>query len=58
MRRWFAAAIAAVVWLGCGGLARAEDYPARSITMNVSFPAGGATATLARLPWAANKKVE
>ena len=48
MRRWFAAAIAAVVWLGCGGLARAEDYPARPITMIVPFPAGGATDTLGR----------
>ncbi|HWZ38673.1 MAG TPA: tripartite tricarboxylate transporter substrate-binding protein [Bradyrhizobium sp.] len=48
MRRWFAAAIAAFVWLGCGGIARAEDYPTRAITMIVPFPAGGATDTLAR----------
>src|SRR5215475_6053230 len=48
MRRCFAAAIAAVIWLGCGGLARAEDYPTRAITMIVPFPAGGATDTLAR----------
>ncbi len=48
MRRWFAAAIAAVIWLGCGGLPRAEDYPTRAITMIVPFPAGGATDTLAR----------
>src|SRR5215468_10522290 len=48
MRRWFAAAIAAAIWLGYGGLARAEDYPTRAITMIVPFPAGGATDTLAR----------
>src|SRR5215813_12503597 len=48
MRRCFATAIAAVVWLGCGGLARAEEYPTRAITMIVPFPAGGATDTLAR----------
>ena len=48
MRRWFAAAIAAAIWLGCGGTASAEDYPTRPITMIVPFPAGGATDTLAR----------
>src|SRR6185312_1246090 len=48
MRRWFAAAIAAAIWLGCGGIAFAEDYPARPITLIVPFPAGGATDTLAR----------
>ncbi len=48
MRRCFAAAIAAVIWLGCGGIAFAEDYPTRPITMIVPFPAGGATDTLAR----------
>ena len=48
MRRWFAVAIAAFVWLGCGGSASAEDYPTRAITMIVPFPAGGATDTLAR----------
>ena len=48
MRRWFAAAIAAAIWLGCGGIANAEEYPARPITMIVPFPAGGATDTLAR----------
>src|ERR1700761_4097730 len=48
MWRGFAAAIAAAVWLGCGGIALAEDYPARPITMIVPFPAGGATDTLAR----------
>src|SRR5579864_8890814 len=48
MRQCFAAAIAAVIWLGCGGIAFAEDYPTRPITMIVPFPAGGATDTLAR----------
>jgi tripartite-type tricarboxylate transporter receptor subunit TctC len=48
MRRWFAAAIAAAIWLGCGGIAKAEEYPTRAITMIVPFPAGGATDTLAR----------
>ena len=48
MRRWFAAAIAAAIWLGCGGIALSEDYPTRPITMIVPFPAGGATDTLAR----------
>ena len=48
MQRWFAAAIAAVIWLGCGGVAGAEDYPTRPITMIVPFPAGGATDTVAR----------
>jgi len=48
MRRWVAVVIAAFVWLGCGGIAGAEEYPARAITMIVPFPAGGATDTLAR----------
>ncbi len=48
MRRCFAAAIAAAIWLGCGGMAFAADYPARPVTMIVPFPAGGATDTLAR----------
>ena len=48
MQRWFATAIAAAIWLGCGGIANAEEYPARPITMIVPFPAGGATDTLAR----------
>jgi tripartite-type tricarboxylate transporter receptor subunit TctC len=48
MRRFIAAAIAAAIWLGCGGIAEAEDYPARAIAMIVPFPAGGATDTLAR----------
>jgi tripartite-type tricarboxylate transporter receptor subunit TctC len=48
MRRCFAAVIAAAIWLGCGGIAFAADYPTRPITMIVPFPAGGATDTLAR----------
>jgi tripartite-type tricarboxylate transporter receptor subunit TctC len=48
MRRCFAAAIAAVIWLGCSAIAGAEDYPTRPITMIVPFPAGGATDTVAR----------
>src|ERR1700748_3511341 len=48
MRRWFAAAIAAAIWLGCGGIALSQDYPTRPITMIVPFPAGGATDTVAR----------
>jgi tripartite-type tricarboxylate transporter receptor subunit TctC len=48
MRWWFAAVIAAAIWLGCGGIALSEDYPTRPITMIVPFPAGGATDTLAR----------
>src|ERR1700756_3039718 len=48
MQRCFAAAIAAAIWLGCGGIAFSEDYPTRPITMIVPFPAGGATDTVAR----------
>lgn len=40
MRRGVAVVIAAFVWLGCGGIAGAEEYPARAITMIVPFPAG------------------
>jgi tripartite-type tricarboxylate transporter receptor subunit TctC len=39
---------AAFVGLGCIGMAEAQDYPTRPMTMIVPFPAGGATDTLAR----------
>src|SRR5215813_1833245 len=48
MQRRFGLIIAAAIWLGSGGIAPAEDYPTRPITMIVPFPAGGATDTLAR----------
>jgi tripartite-type tricarboxylate transporter receptor subunit TctC len=40
-----AAAILGILWFG---IAAAQNYPARTITMIVPFPAGGATDTLAR----------
>jgi len=40
-----AAAILGILWFG---VAAAQNYPARTITMIVPFPAGGATDTLAR----------
>jgi tripartite-type tricarboxylate transporter receptor subunit TctC len=40
--------VATLLGLGCSGLAAAQDYPTRAITMIVPFPAGGATDTLAR----------
>ncbi|MFY9956652.1 Bug family tripartite tricarboxylate transporter substrate binding protein [Bradyrhizobium sp.] len=48
MRKLVAALIAALIGLAWGGLAVAQDYPVRPITMIVPFPAGGATDTLAR----------
>jgi tripartite-type tricarboxylate transporter receptor subunit TctC len=40
--------VAMLAALGMSGIAGAEDYPSRPITMIVPFPAGGATDTLAR----------
>jgi tripartite-type tricarboxylate transporter receptor subunit TctC len=48
MRGSIGAIITVLAMLGMSGLVRAEDYPARPITMIVPFPAGGATDTLAR----------
>src|SRR5580693_10185641 len=45
--RWTVAA-AILMGLGWTGMAGAQDYPVRTITMIVPFPAGGATDTLAR----------
>ena len=49
MCKWLAAIAGAFFGLLATGLAMAEDYPTRPITMIVPFPAGGATDTLARL---------
>jgi len=47
MTRFLAVAIAlTLAWIGG---ARAQDYPSRTITMVVPFPAGGATTLLARI---------
>jgi tripartite-type tricarboxylate transporter receptor subunit TctC len=43
------AAAAVVVVLGLTGTALAQQYPSRSLTMIVPFPAGGPTDTLARI---------
>src|ERR1700694_3990866 len=48
MRKLPAIIVATLLGLGCSGLAAAQDYPTRAITMIVPFPAGGATDTLAR----------
>jgi tripartite-type tricarboxylate transporter receptor subunit TctC len=48
MRRWLTAAIATFVCLASAGIAAAQNYPVRQITIIVPFPAGGATDTLAR----------
>jgi tripartite-type tricarboxylate transporter receptor subunit TctC len=49
MRKLLAVVIAALMGLTWSGMAAAQDYPTRPITMIVPFPAGGATDTLARL---------
>jgi tripartite-type tricarboxylate transporter receptor subunit TctC len=48
MRKLLTVAIAILFGLAWNGIAAAQDYPTRPITMIVPFPAGGATDTLAR----------
>ena len=48
MRKWLMVVVAALSGLGWTGMAAAQGYPARAMTMIVPFPAGGATDTLAR----------
>jgi tripartite-type tricarboxylate transporter receptor subunit TctC len=48
MRRLLTAMVATAVGLASAGMAAAQNYPARAMTMIVPFPAGGATDTLAR----------
>src|SRR5664279_3466677 len=48
MRKWLTVVIATLVCLASAGMAAAQNYPARQITMIVPFPAGGATDTLGR----------
>src|ERR1700688_862524 len=48
MRRLLTVIVAALLGLGWSGIAAAQGYPTRAMTMIVPFPAGGATDTLAR----------
>ena len=48
MRRWLTVMAAIFLGLATAGMAAAQDYPTRAITMIVPSPAGGATDTLAR----------
>src|SRR3981189_3963325 len=48
MRRLLTGLVASPGGLGATGLAVAQGYPTRAMTMIVPFPAGGATDTLAR----------
>src|ERR1700730_9242759 len=48
MRRLLIVVVATLLGPGASGIAAAQDYPTRAITMIVPFPAGGATDTLAR----------
>ena len=48
MRKLLVVTVAAFMGVSWNGIAVAQDYPVRPITMIVPFPAGGATDTLAR----------
>jgi tripartite-type tricarboxylate transporter receptor subunit TctC len=48
MRELLTVIVAATLSLGSAGIAVAQGYPTRALTMIVPFPAGGATDTLAR----------
>ena len=48
MRRWLTVMAAILFGLAWTGIAAAQNYPARPMTVIVPFPAGGATDTLAR----------
>src|ERR1700756_3255585 len=48
VRRWLTAVAAMLFCVGWIGLAAAQGYPNRPMTMIVPFPAGGATDTVAR----------
>jgi tripartite-type tricarboxylate transporter receptor subunit TctC len=48
MRKLLTVMVAALLGLGCTGIAAAEVYPTHPVTMIVPFPASGATDTLAR----------
>ena len=48
MRRSLTVTVAALVFLAWTGMAAAQNYPTRAMTVIVPFPAGGATDTLAR----------
>src|SRR6202047_1511889 len=48
MRKWLTVVVATLLGLGSTGMAAAQNYPTRAMTVIVPFPAGGATDTLAR----------
>src|ERR1700731_4555597 len=48
MRRLLTVMVAILVFLAWAGMAAAQNYPTRAMTLIVPFPAGGATDTLAR----------
>jgi tripartite-type tricarboxylate transporter receptor subunit TctC len=48
MRKFLTVMIAALLGMALPGIAAAQNYPARPVTIIVPFPAGGATDTLAR----------